>query len=80
MEDGQAKDLLRARVGEDLYEDGAAEYLVVALDCLPLAIVQAPESRVFCGMAGRAITMFWFTSSSAHHSKTYSNTVTVVSP
>ncbi|KAK2594353.1 hypothetical protein QQS21_007954 [Conoideocrella luteorostrata] len=41
MEDSQAKDLPRKRVGEDLYEDDAADNLVVALDCLPLAIVQA---------------------------------------
>lgn len=41
MEDGQAKDLLRAKIGPDLYDDGAAAGLVEALDRMPLAIVQA---------------------------------------
>lgn len=41
MEDGQAKDLLQAKVGSDLYDDAAADSLVRELDRMPLAIVQA---------------------------------------
>lgn len=41
MDESQAKDLLLAKVGSDLYDDDAALELVDALDRMPLAIVQA---------------------------------------
>lgn len=41
MDEGQAKHLLCAKVGPDLYDDDAATSLVDALNRMPLAIVQA---------------------------------------